>query len=82
VLIYDGTFHEEHEENAQRTGHSTWVEAAQLAHQADIKKLILTHFSPRYSDPERLPSECQSIFPNVVIARDLMEIQVDRKNEE
>lgn len=79
VLIYDGTFHEEHEENARRTGHSTWVEGAQLACQAGVKKLVLTHFSPRYSNPERLPSKCQSIFPNVVMAYDLMELQVDRK---
>jgi len=79
VLIYDGTFHEEHGENAHRTGHSTWVEAAQLARQADVKKLVLTHFSPRYSDPERLPSAYQSIFPDVVMAHDLMELQVDKK---
>jgi len=79
VLIYDGTFHEEHDENARRTGHSTWSEAAQLAHQSDVKKLVLTHFSPRYSNPERLPSACQSIFPDIVMAYDLMELQVDRK---
>ena len=77
VLIYDGTFKNEHQILAHKTGHSTWMEAAQLARKAGVKKLVLTHFSPRYTDLEEYFAECQLIFPEIILASDLMELQVE-----
>ncbi|MBM3238143.1 ribonuclease Z [Candidatus Poribacteria bacterium] len=80
VLIYDGTFFsDEHQTLARKTGHSTWREAAELARKAGVKKLVLTHFSPRYTALEKFLPAFQTIFPEIILASDLMEIEVDIK---
>jgi ribonuclease Z len=77
VLIYDGTFFsDEHQTLARKTGHSTWREAAELARKAGVKKLVLTHFSPRYTELEKFLPAFQTIFPEIILASDLMEIEV------
>jgi len=77
VLIYDGTFlADEHQTLARKTGHSTWREATELARKAEVKKLVLDHFSPRYTELEKSLPEFQAIFPEIILASDLMEIEV------
>ncbi|MDQ8153619.1 MAG: ribonuclease Z [Gemmatimonadota bacterium] len=77
LLVHESTFGDEEAERALETGHSTAREAAQVAAAAGVKKLALTHFSARYSrDPSDLDREARSVFPQVVIARDGMEIDV------
>ncbi len=77
LLVHESTFGDEEAERATETGHSTAREAAQVAAAAGVKKLALTHFSARYSrDPSDLDREARSVFPQVVIARDGMEIDV------
>ncbi|MBC8234437.1 ribonuclease Z [bacterium] len=77
VLIYDGTFlRDEHQNLARQTGHSTWREAAELARKAGVKNLVLTHFSPRYTELEKVLPEFQEIFPKIILASDLMEMEV------
>jgi ribonuclease Z len=57
--------------------HSTSEEAAKLAKEADVLKLVLTHISSRYSDnPTQLLEEAKKIFDNVIVANDLMELDV------
>ena len=59
------------------TGHATAREAAGIALAAQVRRLVLTHFSARYSrDPSDLEREAKELFPNVTIARDGMEIDV------
>lgn len=82
VLIHDGTFGADLEEEAQEGGHSTVKQAAQIAKEANVEKLVLTHPSPRYSDLSELENEAQEIFPNSVFVEDLMEIEVDLKDGE
>ena len=59
------------------TGHSTAREAALVASRAGVKRLVLTHFSARYSrDPSELEREAKEVFHNVSMARDGMELEV------
>ncbi|HSF49122.1 MAG TPA: ribonuclease Z, partial [Nitrososphaeraceae archaeon] len=71
VLIYEATFLHKDIEKAKESFHSTAFEAALLAKNSNIKKLILTHFSARYRDIAPIESEARKIFENVYIANDL-----------
>ncbi|MHC1567694.1 MAG: ribonuclease Z [Candidatus Syntropharchaeia archaeon] len=73
LLIHDGTLSEELKDWALEYRHSTASEAAEIAKKANVKKLILTHISARYSEnKETLLKEAKKIFENTVVAEDLM----------
>jgi ribonuclease Z len=77
LLIHEATFGDEEAERAIETGHSTAREAAQIACEAGVRRLVLTHFSARYSrDASDLEDQARSIFPNTVIGKDGMELEV------
>ena len=76
VLVFDSTYAEEHATNALENMHSTASEAALLAYKADVKLLVLTHFSARYDDTSILVNEAKRIYHNVIAAEDLMSIDV------
>lgn len=77
LLVHEATFSNEDAERAVETGHSTAREAAQLAHEAGARRLVLTHISPRYSrEAPELLAEARSVFPETAIARDGFEIEV------
>jgi ribonuclease Z len=77
LLIHEATFSEEESARALETGHSTAKEAALVAAGANVKQLVLTHLSARYSmSPGDLLGEAREIFPNTIVARDGMEIEV------
>ena len=50
--------------------HMTAKQAAELAVEAGVEHLILTHFSARYRDPEEMGREARVIFPNTSVAED------------
>jgi ribonuclease Z len=75
VLVHDGTFAHEEVERARKTGHSTVTEAAELAREAAVSLLALTHLSSRYVASE-LEKEAQAVFPNTVLPRDFDAIEV------
>jgi ribonuclease Z len=77
VMIHEATFDESLKERAAENGHSTAAQAAEVAKVADVGKLILTHISSRYPDPTILLKEAAEIFPETVIAEDLMAVEVD-----
>jgi ribonuclease Z len=59
------------------TGHSTAREAAIVARRAGCRRLLLTHFSARYSrDAQELDAQARAEFPNVTIGKDGMEIEI------
>jgi len=77
LLIHEATFGDEEAERAMETGHSTAREAAQVACEAGVRRLVLTHFSARYSrDAAELEQQARSVFPATVIGKDGMEIEV------
>ncbi len=82
LLIHEATFADEEAARAMETGHSTAREAAVVASRAGARKLIITHFSARYSrDPSDLVREAREEFENVFAARDGMEIEVPYASE-
>ncbi|HEX8850564.1 MAG TPA: ribonuclease Z [Gemmatimonadaceae bacterium] len=82
LLVHEATFGDEEGERAVETGHSTAREAATVAARAGVKRLVLTHFSARYSrDPGDLEREAKQVFANVTIARDGMELEVPYEAE-
>lgn len=70
VLVHEATFAEEERERARETLHSTAADAAQVAREAEVGLLALTHLSNRYFGGE-IEREAQAIFPNTVVPRDL-----------
>jgi ribonuclease Z len=82
VLIHDGSFADEMADWAKESKHSTAGEVANLAKEAEVKKLILTHISSRYTDDaEPLLIDSMKIFENVIIAEDLMEIEIPYRSK-
>jgi len=70
LLYHEATFLENEKELAQKTMHSTAKQAAELAKQANVKKLVLGHFSSRYKDENEFINEARTIFHNVDIAKE------------
>jgi ribonuclease Z len=82
VLVHEATFADEEAARAVETGHATAREAAIVARRAGARRLVLTHFSARYSrDPGELVQQAQQEFREVVAARDGMEIEVAFQQE-
>jgi ribonuclease Z len=84
LLIHDSTLSEETKEYAINYMHSTALEAAEVAKEAGVRKLILTHLSARYSDLEgarKLKEEARQVFENTEVASDLMTLEVGYRDE-
>jgi ribonuclease Z len=75
VLVHEATFAEEERDRAADTLHSTALQAAEIARDAGVRLLALTHVSPRYFGPE-LIREAQDVFPATVVPRDFDVIEV------
>jgi len=84
ILIHDGSLAEAEKELAIEYMHSTVTEAAEVAAKANVRKLILTHISARYDeeDAKKLEEEARKIFPNTIVASDLMTIDVKYRDKE
>lgn len=82
LLVHEATFGHEEIDRARETGHSTAREAAEVASRAGVGRLVLTHFSARYSrDTSELEREARFVFPSTVCAKDGMEVRVPFKDE-
>ena len=77
LLIHEATFGGDELGRAMETGHSTAAEAARVALEAGARRLVLTHISSRYHrDTSELLAEAKAVFPETIIARDGMTIEV------
>lgn len=72
ILLCESTYLEEHRELAKEHLHLTAKQAAEIAKKANVKQLILTHFSARYQSLKPFEEEAKSVFPNTYIAEDLI----------
>ncbi|HDX9591486.1 TPA: ribonuclease Z [Bacillus pseudomycoides] len=80
VLVHEATFGAEDSQQAHDYYHSTTEQAANIAVQANVKQMILTHISSRYQGEawKILLEEAQQVFPNTEIAADLKRFPVSR----
>ncbi len=83
LLIHEATFAHKDSQLAYQRQHSTSTMAAQIAIEANVKQLILTHLSPRYAPGNSLTahnllSEAKAIFPNTLLAKDFLQIDIQK----
>ncbi len=76
LLVCEAAFTSKLEDKARQYFHLTARQAANIASQSNVKKLVLTHFSARYKNTHELQEDAQAIFENVVCAEDFMQIKI------
>ena len=76
LLVCEATYASKEQEKAKEFKHLTAAEAAQIAAKANVKRLILTHFSQRYKNTQEIEEDARTIFNSVVCAKDFMKITV------
>ncbi len=76
MLYHESTFLNEHKERAEKTFHSTAEQAAQIAKAAEVKQLLLGHFSVRYGNLEQFIAEASPIFDKCLLATDGKRISI------
>lgn len=78
ILIHESTYGKGDEQMARKHGHSTNMEAAQIAKDAGAKRLLLNHISPRFlsRDISQLRRDAANIFEQVHVVKDLEEVEV------
>ena len=77
LLFHEATFAQTEQARAKETYHTTAAQAAQLALDANVKQLVIGHFSARYEDESILLNEASAIFPQTILAKENMCIDVD-----
>jgi ribonuclease Z len=81
MLVIESTYLHEDERHAVAHGHLTARQAATVAAESGVRKLVLTHFSQRYPDASRFAAEAAEVFDGeVVVARDLERIPVPKRS--
>ena len=75
-LYHEATFKSDLAARARETGHSTAQQAAEVALEAGVERLVIGHFSSRYRDLSPLLAEAQAIFPLTMLASDGLRIQL------
>ena len=74
LLFHEATFMHEDAARAKETFHTTTLQAAKIARDAEVKQLVIGHFSARYENEELLLEETQSLFPNTLLAKENLRI--------
>lgn len=82
VLIHEASVDSSLEEKANKYGHSSARQAAEVAKKANVRYLFLFHVSPRYKRAKILEEEAKKIFPNTYLPDDLYEFLVRTRKED
>ena len=77
LLYHESTFLESESHLSEKTMHSTAKQAATIALKANVKNLILGHYSTRYGSIQPFKHEAETIFPNVFLADDGKEFEIE-----
>lgn len=83
LLIHEATFSDDNKTEARESFHSTIEDAVRVAISSNVKRLVLTHISPRYQKSkknkhnwDKFKEEAIKRYPNVILAEDFMEIKI------
>ncbi len=78
LLVCEGMFEEALEDQAKEKKHMTATQAATIAKEANVKRMCMIHYSPRYTDKELhiLLEEAQKIWPKTELSKDRMQIDI------
>jgi ribonuclease Z len=79
VLVHEATFDSELQDLSREYGHTTAYQAAEIAKEAQVEKLWLTHISPRYLDHRVLENDARTIFAHSYVPRDFQEVEIKLK---
>lgn len=87
LLIHEATFSRADADLARQSTHSTAETAARVALEAGARRLAITHISPRYAEgnevtPQDLLAEARAVFPDTLLARDFLTVEVPRRRSE
>lgn len=82
LLVCESTYLSTEKQEAYEYYHMTAAQAAQLAQEAEVRKLALTHFSQRYLSIDPFYHEAKAIFPDVFVAKDLASLPLPPRVEE
>ncbi len=76
LLICEATYDSKLQEKGEAYGHMTGKQAGLIANQANVKKLVLTHFSARYKTTHEVEEDAKGVFSNSIAAKDFMVFDV------
>jgi ribonuclease Z len=77
LLIHDATFGDDEADRAEATAHSTARQAAETARQSGARRLLLSHFSARYTETDHLVAQAREVFAATEAAEELVTIVVE-----
>lgn len=76
LLFHEATFAEDAASRARETFHTTARQAAQIARDAEVKRLMIGHYSARYDDETPLLQEAQELFPDTMLAKETLCVEI------
>ena len=78
VLVHEATYGKGDEKLARNHGHSTNMQAAEVAKEAGAKRLLLNHISARFlaKDISQMRRDASAVFDNVHVVKDLEEVEL------
>lgn len=76
LLFHEATFAQSELARAKETFHTTAAQAGDIALRAEVKKLVIGHFSARYEDETVLLNEASAVFPNTILAKETLCVQI------
>lgn len=76
LMISEAVYDSSLEEKALEYKHLTAKQAGLIANQANVKKLVLTHFSQRYKNTQEIEEDARTVFNNIICAEDFMKIKL------
>lgn len=79
VLIHEATFDSSLQDIPLEYGHTTALQAGEIAKKANVEKLFLTHISPRYLNDKEIENDARKAFKNAFVAKDFEEFEIKLK---